>query len=357
MKVLLIQGGFGVGGAEKVVAMIASHRAQMGDEVTVMGFDMPDDGSYFPYPENVRILLPDGAKGSNPLARCQMIRRTIRATQPDVVLSFLTKINVLTLAAAIGTGVPVVISERNNPRAQNAHPIWRHAQNLLVRRAACAVMQTDRARADLPSAVQAAAKVIPNPCAPNPEHPAQPDPDGNRLVAVGRLDPQKGFDVLLRAMGKITAVLPDVTLTIHGEGPERKSLEALRAELKLENHVALPGASPTPGAWLSQADLLIMPSRFEGFPNVLAEATVSGLPVVSTDCDFGPREMIEVGENGLLVPVDDVPALASAVVGLMQDRALRTHMAGQAAINRDRLAPQRILQDWDRVIARAAKRG
>ncbi|MGM9403507.1 glycosyltransferase family 4 protein [Aliiroseovarius sp. KMU-71] len=355
MKILIIQGGFGAGGAEKVVAMIAAHRAQLGDEVTVMGFDMPGGRSYFPYPETVRLLLPDGAKGSNPLARLWMIRRAIRATQPDVVLSFLTKVNVLSLAAAIGTGVPVVISERNNPRAQNAHPIWRHAQNLLVRRAASAVMQTARARADLPNSVQATAKVIPNPCAPNPDHAVQAKPDGTRLVAVGRLDKQKGFDVLLNAMAQITAALPDATLTIHGEGPERVALEALRDKLNLKDQVALPGSSPTPGAWLSDADLLVMPSRFEGFPNVLAEATVSGLPAISTDCDFGPREMIVEGENGLLVPVDDAPALADAVIRVMQDPALRAHMAGNAAINRDRLAPARILAEWDQVIGKATR--
>lgn len=357
MKVLLIQGGFGAGGAEKIVAMIAAHRARMGDEVTVMGFDMPEGGSYFSYPDNVRLVLPDGAKGSNPLTRLLMIRRTIRTIRPDVVLSFLTKVNVLSLAATIGSDVPVVISERNNPRVQNAHPIWRHAQNLLVRRAACAVMQTERAQGDLPKTVQARSMVIPNPCAPNPDHPVQPDPNGNRLVAVGRLDHQKGFDVLLRAMGAIIEAAPDVSLTIHGEGPERGALEALIQEYNLSGHVALPGSSPTPGAWLSQADLVVMPSRFEGFPNVLAEATVAGLPVVSTDCDFGPREMIVDGENGVLVPVDDAPALANAVIRLMKDSALRAHMAGQAAINRDRLAPERIFQDWDQVIARATTSG
>lgn len=355
MKILIVQGGFGAGGAEKVVAMIAAHRARMGDEVNVLGFDMPEDGSYFPYPADVFLACPDGAKGSNPVSRLHMIRRMIRTTHSDVVLSFLTKVNVLSLAAAMGTGVPVVISERNNPRAQNAHPFWRHAQNLLVRRAACAVMQTDRARADLPRAVHATAKVIPNPCAPNPKHPAQPDPQGHRLVAVGRLDKQKGFDVLLKAMPNILSACPNAHLTIHGEGAERTALEALRTELSLEHKVALPGSSPSPGTWLSQADLLIMPSRFEGFPNVLAEATVSGLPAISTDCDFGPREMIVDGENGLLVPVDDVHALTEAVTRVLQDPALRAHMAGQAAINRDRLSPARILADWDQVITEATR--
>ncbi|MCK0143092.1 glycosyltransferase family 4 protein [Aliiroseovarius sp. F20344] len=355
MKILMIQGGFGAGGAEKVVAMIAAYRAQLGNDVTVMGFDMPESGSYFPYPEDVQLLVPDGAKSGSPFARLKMIRQAIRRERPDVVLSFLTKVNVLSLAAAIGTGTPVVISERNNPRAQNAHPVWRHAQNLLVRRAACAVMQTERARADLPSSVQGTSVVIPNPCAPHETHKAAPNSVKNRMVAVGRLDKQKGFDVLLHAMVQIIQAVPEAKLTIHGEGPERAHLEELRSSLSLTDHVALPGASPTPGSWLSDADVLVMPSRFEGFPNVLAEATVNGLPVVSTDCDFGPREIISEGENGLLVPVDDSEALADNIIRLLKDRDLRTHMADAAAINRDRLAPSQILQDWDQVIARATK--
>lgn len=353
MKILIIQGGFGAGGAEKVVAMIAADRARLGDDVTVMGFAMPEAGSYFPYPDDVQLLVPGGGKGGSPLTRLKRIRQTIRRERPDVVLSFLTKVNVLSLAAAIGTGTPVVISERNNPRAQNAHPIWRHAQNLLVRRAACAVMQTERARADLPVSAQGSSVVIPNPCAPHDTHTAAPNAATNRLAAVGRLDKQKGFDVLLHAIVQIVQEVPDAKLTIHGEGPERAHLEALCASLDLTDHVTLPGASPTPGSWLSETDVMVMPSRFEGFPNVLAEATVNGLPVVSTDCDFGPREIISEGENGLLVPVDDRKALAETIIRLLKDRDLRTRMAGAAAINRDRLAPAQILQDWDHVIARA----
>jgi len=350
MRLLIVQGGFGTGGAEKIIAMIAAHRARLGDTVEVLGFDMPPGGSYFAYPDTVRLTTPAPGQGRTPLARLAEIRKAIRRSEPDLVLSFLTKINVLSLLAATGLGVPVVISERNNPQLQKAHPLWRLAQSLLARRAAALVMQTERARDQLPAALHGRAHVIPNPSAPIADFPVAPRPDGLRLAAVGRLDWQKGFDMLLQAMPAIRAACPDVRLTVHGEGPERAALEAQRDRLGLGDSVRLAGVSAAPGAWLAEADILVAPSRFEGFPNVVAEATVSGLPVVAFDCDYGPQELIEEGQNGLLVPLGDIGALAAAVIRLIGDAELRQRMGAAAEINRNRLAPDRILGAWDAVI-------
>ena len=157
----------------------------------------PDAGSYFDYPDNVVLHVLDRDNGRGllplPLRRLASIRKLVRALSPNVCLSFLTKVNVLTLLAA-GSSVPVIASERNNPLAQKAHPLWRRAQNALMPRAAAMVMQTERARQDLPTQVQPCAQVIPNPCAPIDG--VAPSPGGKRLVAVGRLDHQKGFDLL-----------------------------------------------------------------------------------------------------------------------------------------------------------------
>jgi glycosyltransferase involved in cell wall biosynthesis len=335
--------------------MIAGHRARQGDEVEVLGFAMPPGGSYFSYPDDARILTPVAARGLTPLTRLVEIRKLMRKTEPHLVLSFLTKVNVLSLLAATGLALPVVISERNNPRAQTAHPIWRRAQHQLAGRAAAIVMQTERARADLPAAIRVRARVIPNPCAPLTGIAAAPSPSALRLAAVGRLDRQKGFDLLLRAMPAIRAACPGVRLTIHGEGPERGILEALRDRLGLGDVVRFPGVSARPGAWMAESDILIAPSRYEGFPNVIAEATVSGLPVVASDCDYGARELIQDGENGLLVPPEDTAALAGGVIRLIRNPELRLRMAAASDLNRIRLDPIRILGEWDLVINRFAR--
>lgn len=353
MKVLLVQGGFGAGGAEKVVAMIAAHRAGRGDDVHIAGMTMPEGGSYFSYPEAV--TLHPMQSGALPRRRVQWnrlrhIRQVIKKVRPDVVVSFLTKINTLTLAATLDSRIPVVISERNNPRAQNAHPVWRQAQHLLARRARAIVMQTDRAREDLPAGLRGRAEVIANPCAPFPGVEEGLGRNGSQLVAVGRLDRQKGFDILIDAMTDIRDRVPDAHLTIYGEGSERQALEDQRDRLGLTDVVSLPGSSNKPGDWMKGADILVFPSRFEGFPNVVAEATVSGLPVVSADCAYGPRELIRQEENGLLVPSEDAKALSAAVVRLSQDPELRARMRESAERNRLWLAPKYVLGEWDRVI-------
>lgn len=357
MKLLFVQASFGAGGTEKIVAMLAAHRAELGDEVHVAAMTCPDAGSYFDYPDNVVLHVLDRENGRGllplPLRRLASIRKLVRALSPNVCLSFLTKVNVLTLLAT-GSSVPVIASERNNPLAQKAHPLWRRAQNALMPRAAAMVMQTERARQDLPTQVQPCAQVIPNPCAPIDG--VAPSPSGKRLVAVGRLDHQKGFDLLIDAMSLLREKQPDARLTIYGEGAARASLEAQRDRLGLQDIVSLPGKSARHGEWIRTSDILVLSSRFEGFPNVVAEAVVSGLPVVAFDCAYGPRELVFDGVNGLLVQDGNVGALADAIGRLMSNPTLRAAMADANVRLQQKLAPETILALWDRTISDAARK-
>lgn len=351
MNLLLVQGGFGAGGAEKVMAMLAAHRHARGDRVTVAAMTMPQAGSFFPYPEGVDLLVPGAGIKGGPLRhprRMLAIRRLVAGLQPDLVISFLTKINCLTLLAA-GRSQPVVISERNNPMLQSR--LWRRLQDRLAGRARAIVMQTDGARADLPPALQPRARVIPNPCAALPL-PTRPDEDGCRFVAVGRLDRQKGFDLLIDAFYRMPASVR-ARLTIFGEGPDRDALQDRIAARGLGRRVRLAGLSSGPDAWLAAGDALVVSSRFEGFPNVIAEAGCSGLPVLSFDCPHGPAEMIVPGLNGLLVPAGDVEALSREMARFAFDPSLRAGLAAHAEILSARLDPARILAQWDAVIAHA----
>lgn len=348
MKILIIQGGFGAGGAEKIVSILAAHRAERGDEVHVAGLTMPPSGSYFPFPDEVTLHVAQAGGGQ--LDRLRHIRSVIQQVAPDVIISFLTKINVLTLIATLDRATPVIISERNNPRAQTANPVWRHAQNLLARRARAVVMQTQRASEDLPRAIQRKARIIANPCALPTGAREHLGTGSSNLVAVGRLDHQKGFDLLLDAMPQILAGNPGARLTIYGEGPARKALEAQRDRLQLGDVVSMPGSSAAPGEWMDNADILVFSSRYEGFPNVLAEATVTGLPLVSFDCPYGPRELIRPEENGLLVPPEDVDGLAQAVLRLSSSPELLQKMRDADLESRVWLAPDNILAEWDETI-------
>jgi glycosyltransferase involved in cell wall biosynthesis len=167
---------------------------------------------------------------------------------------------------------------------------------------------------------------------------------------VGRLDQGKQFDRLMTSFAALSTRFPEWTLAILGDGPERVSLERLAARLGLGRRVAFPGQVGNPGDWYRRADLYAMSSRYEGFPNSLAEAMAYGCAVVSYDCDTGPRDIIRHGKDGLLVaPVGDVAALSAALDRLMGDAAARERMAAQAVQVRDRYSLKNILPLWDQV--------
>jgi glycosyltransferase involved in cell wall biosynthesis len=136
------------------------------------------------------------------------------------------------------------------------------------------------------------------------------------VIAVGRLVKQKDFPTLLQAFRRVRDERP-AQLLILGEGPDRSDLEALVAHLKLEQDVELPGFVDNPYAFMARAQLFVLSSAWEGFGNVLAEAMACGCPVVSTDCESGPAEILEGGRHGPLVPVGNADALAEAMLQVL----------------------------------------
>lgn len=162
------------------------------------------------------------------------------------------------------------------------------------------------------------------------------------VLAVGRLIPIKGFDLLLRAV----APLRDVRLVILGEGPERGNLLALAAQLGMADRLELPGYEPNPWRYMRSARLVVVPSRSEGFSNVLVEALASQAAVVVSDCPYGPREIVQDGVQARLVPCQNVEALRQAIQELLADPSLCQRLraeAGRRALDFD--AP-RVCQSW-----------
>ncbi len=156
------------------------------------------------------------------------------------------------------------------------------------------------------------------------------------VVAVGKLIHRKGFSVLLEAFAQLLAHRP-ARLIVLGEGRLRPSLQSLAGELGIAEHVDFPGFKENPYAFLAKADLFVLSSRNEALPTVLIEAMACGCPVVSTDCPFGPREILEDGRLGPLVPVGDAEALADAMAATLENppgrEALR-HRASSFGVDR-----------------------
>jgi GalNAc-alpha-(1->4)-GalNAc-alpha-(1->3)-diNAcBac-PP-undecaprenol alpha-1,4-N-acetyl-D-galactosaminyltransferase len=162
---------------------------------------------------------------------------------------------------------------------------------------------------------------------------------GVLILAVGRLVPQKGFDILLRAMAQVPKDLP-WHLDLIGEGPEEARLRQLAVEAGIADRINWLGTRANPFPYFQNADIVVVPSRFEGFPNTALEAMASGKALICTDCKTGPRELTGNGQFAVLVPKENVGALAEAITRLARDpearRALgskaRTHVAGQYSL-------------------------
>ncbi len=140
-----------------------------------------------------------------------------------------------------------------------------------------------------------------------------PAPEGPVILGVGRLSFEKGFDLLLRAHAQLLARGVRQRVLILGEGQDRASLEALTEELGVGDTVTFAGFVQNPMPHIAAADVVCAPSRWEGFNTVLAEALALGAPVIAADCPHGPRDVLDGGRYGALVPVDDVEALTAAL--------------------------------------------
>lgn len=355
MRIFIVLSAVGPGGAERVASLLGREWCRQGREVTLVSFDRCDARSYHALGPGVRVVhLKIANQPSSRISaafrsvrRIVALRRLIRREAPDLVVSFLTKMNVLTLLACRGLRVPVVICERNNPLRQEAHPLWWSLHERLRKRATL-VLQTRASLDAFAGRDLGRIRVIPNPLEPVA---AIDRPESRTIVAVGRLVPQKGFDLLLRAFSRIADQRPDWSLLIWGEGPERERLTRDRDALGLKHRVSLPGVTVSPGAWMEVGSIFVLASRYEGFPNVLVEAMAAGFPVVSFDCPWGPAEIIEDGRDGLLVPVADEASLAHALKRLIDDPHLRSTLGDTARRNVQRFSAGRIFEQWEELIA------
>ncbi|HMG36078.1 MAG TPA: glycosyltransferase family 4 protein [Blastocatellia bacterium] len=362
MRLTLVISSLECGGSERVMTILANYWAAT-RKVTIL--TLADDATPPVYELDVRVRLEGlGVANSSPNAamalvnnmnRLLALRRAIRESRPDVVLSFGDKTNVLTLLATRGLQIPVVVSERSDPAMNPIGRVWSKLRLWTYAMAEAIVVQSPGARNYFPANIQGRTHTIPNPV----RKPATSrtnniiKPKSLLIIGMGRLVPEKGFDILLEAFAQIKDRHPQWRLMILGEGPLREELEVLSQKLGLAGSISLPGRVSAPDEYLAGADLFVMSSRFEGFPNALCEAMASGLAVISTDCPSGPREIIRQGTDGLLVATDDHAALAEVMDRLMSDERERQRLAIRAPEVTRRFAVEHVMGMWEKVFTLA----
>lgn len=371
IRLLIVVPFLGGGGAERVATLLLQHLDRKKFEPSLVMYKRM--GVYMDeLPPNLRVVDIGLRKRTLPKLPETIWRlaRVIRREKPDVVLSFLTYSNLITIMAARLSGVStaVTVSERNNLTMELKAESLRYSllQKLGVRMLyplVNVVIAISRGvEEDLVKnfgVPTQKVEVIYNPVdIERISHLAQYPVDhpwfGGELpviAAMGRLEPQKGYHYLLRAFAMIKKVR-SCKLVIIGEGKKREELEHLARELGIERDVAFLGFQKNPFKYLARADVFVLSSLWEGFGNVIIEAMACGTPVIATRCPSGPEEIIEDGSNGLLVPPADKRALADAILSILSDEKLARKLAGNGKRRVQDFSLGKRIVEYERVLER-----
>ena len=359
MRVTLVIFSLAGGGAQRVLSSMANYWAVKGWQITLLTYDDGHKATcYGLHPAVMHRPLGIESRSKNlvhgmasNLKRLSVLRRAIKMSNPHVVISFLDRINVRAILAGLGLDFPVIVSERIDPAHHSIGMVWSTLRRWSYRYARCIVAQTSDALGYFSPAIRLRGRVIPNPLSSPPDcGNIDARKRAKTVMGMGRLTHQKGFDLLLRAFSDIAPKHNEWSLVIWGEGDLRVELEVLRDELGLQGRVSFSGWTGAPFKEMRRAGLFVLSSRYEGFPNVLCEAMACGLPVVSFDCPSGPSEIIRDGVDGILVPPDDVQALATVMDRLMEDHSERTRLAIHAPDVITRFGVEKVMGMWEAVL-------
>lgn len=363
MNLVIFINNLAGGGAERVAATLANHWARKQWNITIVTLG-PQSLDFYPLDPAVRRislnLSGDSAHLLDALLqnvrRVLALRRTIKQLRPKVALSMMSTPNVLLAFASLGIADLCAIgSERCYPPQLPLGSMWHALRSRMYGRLSAVVALTQECADWIKTHSSArCVPVIPNAaCWPLPDNLPRiaPDaicpPERKVLLAVGRLSNEKNFGMLIDVFSELAPRHSEWDLVILGEGPERRMLETRIRDTQSGARIFTPGIAGNVGEWYARADLYVMSSRFEGFPNALAEALAHGLPAVSFDCDTGPRDIIRHGVDGLLVPAENVRSLQATLDRVMGDSHLRAEMACRAIDARGRFSIEKVAAMWE----------
>ena len=361
MRVVIITPSLNLGGAERSLVKLVQLIKPMTERINIICIGGADDALLDELPSESEIVSLGAASSANPLVWLRVHFR-LRRLRPDLVVGWSTYANFVTIVATrFLINCKVVLSERNyTPQIFNRAEVSSGRRRLILCLMRCLYRKADVITANSYVNVKFLKKFIgkgpiyhllPNTIdtadidkrATETVSPILNDIKGPRILAVGCLSCRKGFDILLRAIAIVRAVYP-WSLVIVGEGPEKEVLKYEAKSLGLNEAIRWVGKVPNPFPYYRWADIVVVPSRYEGFPNVPLEAMAIGRSVICSDCKTGPRELTAGGRMGVLVPVGDEQALAKAILEL-----------GIAPAKRERLgqtARKHILKNYDMKVMR-----
>lgn len=347
--VFMIDSMKGFGGAQRVIANLCNTLCDTGNEVLLL---LTGDSKETVYPLNeaVNIVVCHKASNGNKMKKILEMRKVISKFHPDVIVSFLTMVNIMAIITSLGLRIPLIISERNDP--DKCTDIEKKLSRIFYRFSSAAVVQTSEIKEKLEAYKLKQIEIIPNPLI---EHSVEKNDysQKKKIVAVGRLTTQKNYKLMIDSFAAFKNTHSDYRLDIFGIGELENELKQYANSKGCADSVTFLGNSKTVLEAEKGYDFYLMTSDFEGMSNALAEAMSVGMPCIATDCDGGgARFLIQNGVNGILVPKQSMNEIVTAMVKYANDVEYAEKMGKAAKQIKGVLNREQILQTWVAIINR-----
>lgn len=351
-RIAFFIGSMGKGGAERVISILANSYAERGWKVDILL--LLNNVCDYQLNKNIN-LIPICNENKSRLAHLPKwlfsIRKYVKCKKPDRIVSFVARINLITILSCIGLNQSITISERNDPNADGRSIYIKFLTHLLYPLVNCIVFQTKWAQSCFSKRIQKKSVIIPNPIQVTT---TATNVKEKKIVAVGRLMEQKNHSMLIRAFKRVHKNYPEYKLYIYGEGILRRTLENQIQDLKLTESVYLPGNVSNIHQKIANAEMFVLSSNYEGLSNALMEAMMMGIPCISTDC-AGSNEVIENSISGLLTKIGNETQLSQAICTLIKDKGYAEKIAEQGMKSVEFMNLNNILGTWISVIEKDEK--
>lgn len=346
-KILFVGASLGGGGSERVMTIIANALFLQGNDVKIIRL----------FDNKVDYKIEDGIQTeyigndiSNPYTKkiklVKSLRKKINNYKPDTIISFLTTCNVISILAAMGKNINVIVSERNDPNNNVKTNFAAKVRNIIYSFADCLVCQTQDAINYFPKKIQKKSVVIPNPINESLPNVYLGQRKKN-IVMVCRLNKQKNIPMALYSFEEFYKDYPDWTLDIYGDGNEKENLLRLAQQLESKNNIKFHGFTKNVIDKISSCGIYLSTSDYEGISNSMLEAIAMGIPSVVTDCPIGGAKMIiENGVNGIMIPVNKTDECIKALKSLASGTQILAPSEKTAFELREKYSVNKILNYW-----------
>ena len=346
--IIYVINDFNVGGAAKIMNWLSQESLNIFSKVYIISIYNLKEETKNKINEKIEIFdlnLKDNEK-SGILGRIRQIKKLkkeINKIDPDLICSFVSDVNVNTYFATRKSKAKIILAERGDPFTLNK--IWKRITNLDYKIVAHFLFQTNTAK-KFYNLDDKKASVIPNPYSSEFKNTYDGHKE-NIIYSAGRLVREKGFDILINSFAEVYESYPNYELIIYGEGSERNNLELLIGKLDLSNNIKLPGYIDNIQKHIQNGTMFVLPSRYEGMPNVLIEAMMTGIPTISMDCTpGGPRFLTDNGKRGVLVELGNQNQLTKSIINLIENDEIRSVYSKKGLELIEELNPDNILKLW-----------